>query len=61
MSGALTLANMAQPLRTPGGGIFANDGNLYINKPGFAGWIDALFLKLTGGTITGSLTVNGGI
>lgn len=43
------------------GGIFANDGNLYINKPGFAGWIDALFLKLTGGTITGSLTVNGGI
>ncbi|MEG3684689.1 phage tail protein, partial [Escherichia fergusonii] len=50
-----------QPLRTPGGGIFANDGNLYINKPGFAGWIDALFLKLTGGTITGALTVNGGI
>lgn len=61
MSGQLTLADMSQPLRTPGGGIFANDGNLYINKPGFAGWIDALFLKLTGGTITGSLTVNGGI
>ncbi|PQI95446.1 short-chain fatty acid transporter [Escherichia fergusonii] len=61
MSGQLTLADMSQPLRTPGGGIFANDGNLYINKPGFAGWVDALFLKLTGGTITGSLTVNGGI
>ncbi|HFW8625296.1 TPA: tail fiber protein [Shigella sonnei] len=61
MSGQLTLADMSQPLITPGGGIFANDGNLYINKPGFAGWIDALFLKLTGGTITGSLTVNGGI
>ncbi len=61
MSGQLTLANMSQPLRSPGGGIFANDGNVYINKPGFAGWIDALFLKLTGGTITGSLTVNGGI
>ncbi|HBB0992882.1 TPA: phage tail protein, partial [Escherichia coli] len=61
MSGQLTLADMSQPLRTPGGGIFANDGNLYINKPGFAGWIDALFLKLTGGTITGALTVNGGI
>ncbi|MFP2589902.1 phage tail protein, partial [Escherichia coli] len=55
MSGALTLANMAQPLRTPGGGIFANDGNVYINKSGFAGWIDALFLKLTGGTLTGPL------
>lgn len=61
MSGQLTLADMSQPLRTPGGGIFANDGNLYINKPGFAGWIDALFLKLTGGTIIGALTVNGGI
>lgn len=61
MSGQLTLANMSQPLRTPGGGIFANDGNVYINKSGFAGWIDALFLKLTGGTITGSLTVNGEI
>ncbi|MCZ0216033.1 tail fiber protein [Escherichia coli] len=55
MSGQLTLANMSQPLRSPGGGIFANDGNVYINKPGFAGWIDALFLKLTGGTLTGSL------
>ncbi|WP_413604459.1 prophage tail fiber N-terminal domain-containing protein [Escherichia fergusonii] len=61
MSGQLTLADMSQPLRTPGGGIFANDGNVYINKQGFAGWSDALFLKLTGGTITGSLTVNGGI
>lgn len=55
MSGALTLANMAQPLRTPGGGILANDGNLYIKKAGFEGWIDALFLKLTGGTLTGPL------
>lgn len=55
MSGALTLANIAQPLRTPGGGILANDGNLYIKKAGFEGWIDALFLKLTGGTLTGSL------
>lgn len=55
MSGQLTLADMSQPLRSPGGGIFANDGNVYINKPGFAGWIDALFLKLTGGTLTGSL------
>ncbi|WP_046083848.1 tail fiber protein [Escherichia fergusonii] len=55
MSGQLTLANMSQPLRSPGGGIFANDGNVYINKQGFAGWIDALFLKLTGGTLTGPL------
>lgn len=48
-----------KPLKTPGGGILANDGNLYINKSGFAGWIDALFLKNSGGTLTGDLTVNG--
>ena len=55
MTGLLTLANISQPLRTPGGGILANDGNLYIKKAGFEGWIDGLFLKLTGGTLTGSL------
>ncbi|EGC05114.1 TPA: tail fiber protein [Escherichia coli] len=55
MTGLLTLANISQPLRTPGGGILANDGNLYIKKAGFEGWIDALFLKLTGGTLTGPL------
>lgn len=55
MTGLLTLANISQPLRTPGGGILANDGNLYIKKAGFEGWIDTLFLKLTGGTLTGPL------
>ena len=55
MTGLLTLANISQPLRTPGGGILANDGNLYIKKAGFEGWIDGLFLKLTGGTLTGPL------
>lgn len=59
MTGVLTLQNVSQPLKTPGGGILANDGNLYINKSGFAGWIDALFLKNSGGTLTGELTVNG--
>jgi hypothetical protein len=59
MTGVLTLQNVSQPLKTPGGGILANDGNLYINKSGFAGWIDALFLKNSGGTLTGGLTVNG--
>ncbi|HCJ8870616.1 TPA: tail fiber protein [Escherichia coli] len=59
MTGVLTLQNVSQPLKTPGGGILANDGNLYINKSGFAGWIDALFLKNSGGTVTGDLTVNG--
>lgn len=59
MTGVLTLQNVSQPLKTPGGGILANDGNLYINKSGFAGWIDALFLKNSGGTISGDLTVNG--
>lgn len=59
MTGVLTLQNVSQPLKTPGGGILANDGNLYINKSGFAGWIDALFLKNSGGTLTGDLTVNG--
>lgn len=59
MTGVLTLQNVSQPLKTQGGGILANDGNLYINKSGFAGWIDALFLKNSGGTVTGDLTVNG--
>lgn len=59
LNGVLTLHNVSQPLKTPGGGILANDGNLYINKSGFAGWIDALFLKNSGGTLTGDLTVNG--
>lgn len=59
LNGVLTLQNVSQPLKTPGGGILANDGNLYINKSGFAGWIDALFLKNSGGTLTGDLTVNG--
>lgn len=59
MTGVLTLHNVSQPLKTQGGGILANDGNLYINKSGFAGWIDALFLKNSGGTVTGDLTVNG--
>ncbi|EDF0871489.1 hypothetical protein BZ425_15090 [Salmonella enterica subsp. enterica serovar Enteritidis] len=59
MTGVLTLQNVSQPLKTQGGGILANDGNLYINKSGFAGWIDALFLKNSGGTLTGELTVNG--
>nr|WP_249327022.1 phage tail protein [Enterobacter hormaechei] len=49
MTGVLTLQNVSQPLKTSGGGILANDGNLYINKSGFAGWIDALFLKSSGG------------
>lgn len=59
MTGVLTLHNVSQPLKTQGGGILANDGNLYINKSGFAGWIDALFMKNSGGTISGDLTVNG--
>lgn len=59
MTGVLTLQNVSQPLKTQGGGILANDGNLYINKSGFAGWIDALFMKNSGGTISGDLTVNG--
>lgn len=59
MAGVLTLQNVSQPLKTQGGGILANDGNLYINKSGFAGWIDALFMKNSGGTISGDLTVNG--
>ncbi|WFD55657.1 hypothetical protein phi5_177 [Enterobacter phage phi5] len=60
MTGVLTLANISQPLKTPGGGILANDGNVYINKSGFAGWIDALFLKNTGGTVTGTINQTGG-
>nr|WP_250188157.1 tail fiber protein [Escherichia coli] len=58
MNGVLTLQNVSQPLKTPGGGILANDGNLYINKSGFAGWIDALFLKNSGGTLTGNLRLS---
>lgn len=58
MTGVLTLQNVSQPLKTPGGGILANDGNLYINKSGFAGWIDALFLKSSGGTLTGNLRLS---
>ncbi|MGT1920961.1 tail fiber domain-containing protein [Enterobacter hormaechei subsp. xiangfangensis] len=57
MTGVLTLQNVSQPLKTPGGGILANDGNLYINKSGFAGWIDALFLKNSGGTMSGQLKI----
>lgn len=60
MTGVLTLANISRPLKTPGGGILANDGNVYINKSGFAGWIDALFLKNTGGTVTGTINQTGG-
>lgn len=60
MTGVLTLANISQPLKTPGGGVLANDGNVYINKSGFAGWIDALFLKNTGGTVTGTINQTGG-
>lgn len=59
MSGVLTLAPASQPLKTQGGGIFANDGNVYINKSGFSGWIDALFLKNTGGTVTGTIIQDG--
>lgn len=58
MTGVLTLQNVSQPLKTQGGGILANDGNLYINKSGFAGWIDALFLKNSGGTLTGNLRLS---
>ncbi|EDR5396483.1 phage tail protein, partial [Salmonella enterica subsp. enterica serovar Braenderup] len=57
MTGVLTLQNVSQPLKTPGGGILANDGNLYINKSGFAGWIDALFLKNSGDTMSGQLKI----
>ncbi|EDL4059779.1 MULTISPECIES: tail fiber domain-containing protein [Citrobacter] len=57
MTGVLTLQNVSQPLKTPGGGILANDGNLYINKSGFAGWIDALFMKNSGGTMSGPLKI----
>ncbi|HAU6441562.1 TPA: tail fiber domain-containing protein, partial [Citrobacter freundii] len=57
MNGVLTLQNVSQPLKTPGGGILANDGNLYINKSGFAGWIDALFMKNSGGTMSGPLKI----
>ncbi|EEO4716766.1 phage tail protein [Salmonella enterica subsp. enterica serovar Tennessee] len=57
MTGVLTLQNVSQPLKTPGGGILANDGNLYINKSGFAGWIDALFMKNSGGTMSGQLKI----
>lgn len=60
MSGVLTLAPASQPLKTQGGGIFANDGNVYINKSGFTGWIDALFLKNTGGAVTGTINQTGG-
>ncbi|WP_423782305.1 tail fiber domain-containing protein [Escherichia coli] len=57
MTGVLTLQNVSQPLKTQGGGILANDGNLYINKSGFAGWIDALFMKNSGGTMSGQLKI----
>ncbi|WP_442897250.1 tail fiber domain-containing protein [Escherichia coli] len=57
MTGVLTLQNVGQPLKTQGGGILANDGNLYINKSGFAGWIDALFMKNSGGTMSGQLKI----
>lgn len=57
MNGVLTLQNVSQPLKTQGGGILANDGNLYINKSGFAGWIDALFMKNSGGTMSGQLKI----
>ncbi|EKY4856623.1 tail fiber domain-containing protein [Enterobacter hormaechei] len=57
MTGVLTLQNVSQPLKTPGGGILANDGNLYINKSGFTGWIDALFMKNSGGTMSGPLKI----
>ncbi|MCZ0224676.1 phage tail protein [Escherichia coli] len=57
MNGVLTLQNVSQPLKTPGGGILANDGNLYINKSGFAGWIDELFMKNSGGTMSGQLKI----
>lgn len=57
MTGVLTLQNVSQPLKTPGGGILANVGNLYINKSGFAGWIDALFMKNSGGTMSGQLKI----
>uniref|UniRef100_UPI001FCEDB68 tail fiber protein n=1 Tax=Escherichia coli TaxID=562 RepID=UPI001FCEDB68 len=57
MTGVLTLQNVSRPLKTQGGGILANDGNLYINKSGFAGWIDALFMKNSGGTMSGQLKI----
>ncbi|WYM31042.1 long tail fiber protein distal subunit [Citrobacter phage Citrof4] len=59
MSGVLTLAPISQPLKTQGGGVFANDGNVYINKGGFAGWIDDLFFKNTGGVVTGTINQDG--
>ena len=55
MSGVLTLAPISQPLKTQGGGVFAYDGNVYINKVGFSGWIDDLFFKNTGGVVTGTI------
>ena len=45
-------------IATPGGGQFANDGNVYINKSGFAGWIDALFVKKAGDTMSSALNIN---
>lgn len=59
MSGVLTLAPISQPLKTQGGGVFAYDGNVYINKVGFAGWIDDLFFKNTGGVVTGTINQDG--
>ncbi|ARW58228.1 long tail fiber distal subunit [Serratia phage X20] len=48
-------------IATPGGGQFANDGNVYINKSGFAGWIDALFVKVNGSNaMAGTLTMSNG-
>ncbi|UYM28904.1 long tail fiber distal subunit [Serratia phage vB_SspM_LC53] len=45
-------------IATPGGGQFDNDGNVYINKSGFAGWIDALFVKKNGDTMSSTLNIN---
>ncbi|WOL25569.1 long tail fiber protein distal subunit [Klebsiella phage iPHaGe-KPN-11i] len=59
MSGVLTLAPISQPLKTQGGGVFAYDGNVYINKVGFSGWIDDLFFKNTGGVVTGTINQDG--
>ena len=50
-------------ITTSGGGeLAAADGNLYLNKSGATGWIDALFLrKDISNTMTGTFTATGQI
>lgn len=50
-------------ITTSGGGqLYGPDGNLYLNKPGATGWIDALFLrKDISNTMNGTFTATGQI